>query len=182
VIINDKPGIQSDELAVMRQGQRVHFYQLRVKRSIRTRDPVGDRQDTLDDRRFYAGETALAPEGDRGNRAVRPQRDPKRARRLLDLHAALGPEQQRRTAELAIENDREVQFVSRIDRGLHPCMARAQAFDRNGRDLRERGRGLCGSRRPLDRPGLAPSAYRQLRLDDDIAAVTFCGVCRMLAA
>src|SRR5438132_6997704 len=88
-------------------------------------------------------------------------------RHLLDLHAALGAEDQHWLAGIAIKGKAEVQLAGDVLGGLAPDLPDGIALDRHAQDLAGDALGIGGSLGQLDPAGLAAPANRNLGLDGD---------------
>ncbi len=88
-------------------------------------------------------------------------------RDLLDVHAALGREDQHRPTLRPRGRDREVELARDLDRLLHEHARDAVPADGHAQDVRGRCRDLALGGAEADAAGLAAAAGLHLRLDDD---------------
>src|SRR5207248_6460787 len=90
-------------------------------------------------------------------------------RYLLDLHAALGAENQHGLARIAVEGEPQIELARDLLGGLAEDLLDGVALDRHPQDLAGDALGIGRGFGELDASGLAASPDRDLRLDGDRA-------------
>src|SRR3954453_17701018 len=172
VVIERDLGVEGENGAVRRLGQRVHLHQRGVLLAEDVPQLDGDRDHLVADLRREVGrvddlgglrgvDAGRRVDGDAGQRLGLADRD------LLDLHAALDRGHRQERAVGAVEQVGEVVLLGDVaGLGYHHAVGDV-ALDVQPEDVLGAGLGLLRTVGQLDTAGLAAATDLHLRLDDD---------------